>query len=319
MSKISAINARLADRMGELARDLMGSEASHATRTALRFRGRGSLAVVIAGAKQGAWHDHEAGCGGDPLGLIAHIRRTSMAEAMAWARAWLGEEPDVARQPRPTDVTARQAADAADDRGNAWSLNLARTLWRDAVRPAGTLVELYLQSRGLTLPDDAPLRFHPSAWRNRAGGSQGPAMVALMTSPAGNQPVGVHVTYLRPDGTAKADGDRVKIMLGAQGVVRLVPDEDVTEGLGLAEGIETALATMQRAGWRPVWAATSAGAIARFPVLDGIEALTVFADRDTAGLEAARACCTRWAGAGREARILTPPVGDWDDALRCTA
>ena len=141
-------------------------------------------------------------------------------------------------------------------------------------------------------------------------------MLALMTSPEANEPVGAHVTYLCPDGTGKAEGQRGKIMLGSVGVVRLVPDEDVGTGLGLAEGIETALAIMQRTGWRPIWAATSAGAIARFPVLPGIEALTVFADADAAGLAAARACAARWAAAGRDARLLRPPAGDWDDATR---
>ncbi len=89
----------------------------------------------------------------------------------------------------------------------------------------------------------------------------------------------------------------------------------MTTGLGIAEGIETALAVMQRAGWAPVWAATSAGAIRRFPVLPGIEALTVFADMDGAGLNAARDCCRTWAAAGWEARLLAPPAGDWDDVL----
>jgi hypothetical protein len=183
------------------------------------------------------------------------------------------------------------------------------------LEPAGTLVQHYLASRGLMLPDDAPLRFHPRAWRNSAYGPPGPAMLAPMTTPDTAEVVGVHVTYLRPDGRGKAEGERPKIMLGNVGVIRLVPDADVTLTLGLAEGIETALSVMQRFGWRPVWAATSAGAIARFPVLAGIEAMTVFADADAAGMNAARTCCTRWAEAGREAAILAPPAGDFADAM----
>ena len=54
-------------------------------------------------------------------------------------------------------------------------------------------------------------------------------------------------------------------MLGRQGVVRITPDEDVTYGLGIAEGVEDALAIALE--WGPAWAATSAGAIERFPVL----------------------------------------------------
>jgi hypothetical protein len=107
-------------------------------------------------------------------------------------------------------------------------------------------------------------------------------------------------------------------MLGHAGVVRLVPDAEVTLGLGLAEGVETGLAVMQGFGWRPVWAAGSAGAIKDFPVLRGIEALTVFADADDggAGMAAARACAARWAAAGRDARIAAAPRDrDFNDAL----
>ena len=73
----------------------------------------------------------------------------------------------------------------------------------------------------------------------------------------------------------------------------------------------------QGAGWSPVWAACSAGGIARFPVLPGVEALTIFADNDDggAGTRAAEACARRWAEAGREARIFAPPAGsDFHDA-----
>jgi hypothetical protein len=141
-------------------------------------------------------------------------------------------------------------------------------------------------------------------------------MLALMTDPITNVPCGLHRTFLLPDGSGKAPG-KSKMMLAHAGIVRLVPDDEVTTGLGLSEGIETALAVMQHAGWRPVWAATSAGEIAKFPVLVGIDCITIFADADDsgAGLHAARECAARWGEAGREARIQIPPAGtDWLDA-----
>lgn len=76
------------------------------------------------------------------------------------------------------------------------------------------------------------------------------------------------------------------------------------------------MSVMQGFGWRPVWAATSAGAIKRFPVLAGIEALTIFADPDTAGTQAARDCAARWVESGRKACICTPPEGDFNDMIR---
>ena len=95
-------------------------------------------------------------------------------------------------------------------------------------------------------------------------------------------------------------------MLGPQGVVRLSPDEAVTIGLGVTEGIEDAIAVMLSA-WQPVWAATSAGGISKLPVLAGVQALTLFADADTAGLQAAERAAI--AGAQRGARSLSPLRG----------
>jgi len=70
---------------------------------------------------------------------------------------------------------------------------------------------------------------------------------------------------------------------------------------------------MQAFGWRPLWAAASAGAISRFPLIPGIAALTIFTDSDGAGLRAAEECAARWRDTGLEARILAPPAGDWND------
>ena len=125
-------------------------------------------------------------------------------------------------------------------------------------------------------------------------------VISLMTDPVTNEPTGIHRTFLDVDG-AKLN----RKMLGRQGVVRLSPDDAVSAGLGIAEGIEDALAVML-SGWRPVWAATSADGIAKLPVLAGIQALTIFADADAAGLQAAENCRDRWRAAGREVVIAAP-------------
>ena len=179
---------------------------------------------------------------------------------------------------------------------------------------SGTLAETYLRSRGLAWPERAPLRFHPACPR---GKERLPAMVALMTDPVTAEPCGAHRTYIRPDGSGKADGT-AKMMIGRAGIVRLVPDDEVTLGLGICEGIETSLAIIQRARWSPVWACGSAGAIAKFPVLAGIETLTIFPDLDDkgAGINAARQCAERWQADGKAVAIAKPPHGrDWHDAL----
>jgi hypothetical protein len=171
----------------------------------------------------------------------------------------------------------------------------ARRLWKATAPLAGTLGERYfIEHRklliGTLVPELSHLRWH-------AGDS---AVVALMTDAISGDPVGVHRTFLNPDG-AKIQ----RKMLGVQGVVRLSLDDAVTASLGLTEGIEDGLAVLL-SGWSPVWAATSAGAIAKFPVLAGIESLTIFADADAAGLRSAELCQGRWRRAGREAVVAAP-------------
>ena len=296
-------------RCAEVAEALLGPPTSRG-RNEWRWGRKGSLSLIIAGERAGLWCDHESGTGGDPFALIMRERRCGFAEAVQFARDFLGASPD------PTRHDTRSAPPAAPDyaeREPSATLDLARRLWREAVPAAETLVETYFAHRGLRLEPGMPLRFHPRAWRNRANGPPGPAMVALMTCPARNEPVGVHLTYLRHDGRGKADGPAQKVMFGKRGVIRLSPDEETTLGLGLAEGIETAVAVMQRLGWRPVWAATCAGAVSTFPIISGLDAITIFADSDPAGMRAAEACARRWSEAGREVTIWTPERGDRRD------
>jgi hypothetical protein len=141
-------------------------------------------------------------------------------------------------------------------------------------------------------------------------------IVGVMTDPVTARPTGaISRTYidenLRKIGKAKTLGSPA-------GVVRLSRDEDVLLGLHLAEGLETALSAMAK-GLRPVWSTGSTALMKTFPVLDGIDCLTVIADRDAtgAGENAAREVETRWRRAGREAYIFMPSSpGDFNDLLQ---
>jgi hypothetical protein len=303
-----AIAEALAQRIEDLAELLVGEAPTYRSRTAIRFYPRGGLAVTVAGRERGLWCSHgDGGIGGDALDLVRHLRRCSTADALTWARDWLGHpEHHGAPERRPAAPAPRPVEPDSTD--------AARRLWTEAQPAAGTPAEAYLASRGLSLPPDAPLRFHAAC---RRGAETLPAMISLMTDPVTAEPCGVHRTFLRPDGRGKADG-QAKMMLGRAGIIRLIPDDEVTLGLGIAEGIETSLAIMQRAGWSPVWACGSAGAIAKFPVVAGIETLTIFPDLDDkgAGIAAARQCAERWQTDGKEVAIAKPPHGrDWHDAL----
>jgi hypothetical protein len=204
----------------------------------------------------------------------------------------------------------------------------ALTLWAESRHPTGTPVLAYLESRGLHLPlavlDADAIRFHPHCPFKLDDGTaiRLPTMVALMRDVHTNEARAIHRTALLPDGTGKAqmpDGSSPKKMLGpvTGSAVKLIVDQDVTLGLGLAEGIETAL-TPICVGWSPVWACGSAGAIKAFPVLPGIEHVTIFADADESGrgLQSARVCARCWQHAGCSCDIILPPKDgmDWNDA-----
>ena len=128
----------------------------------------------------------------------------------------------------------------------------ATEIWARSIPIAGTLAETYLRSRGLSYGGEA-LRYHPGKRM----------MVAQITDAVTGEPMGIHRTFLDHEGNRTE-----KKMLGPAGggVVRLSDDVDVTMGLALGEGIETAMA----APFRPVWACLSAGNLARFPVLAGV-------------------------------------------------
>ena len=98
---------------------------------------------------------------------------------------------------------------------------------------------------------------------------------------------------------------------------RATPDEEVTGGLGICEGIETGLSLLA-SGWKPVWAVMSANGIADFEILSGVESLTIWADDDETGIAAAKRCAARWLAVGNDCEVVLPPQNsnDWNDWVR---
>ncbi|MGC8536968.1 MAG: DUF7146 domain-containing protein [Rhizomicrobium sp.] len=179
----------------------------------------------------------------------------------------------------------------------------------------GTLAEQYLTKRiGRRIDWPSCLRFHPQCPR---GSERLPALIAIMRDAQTNEFRCIQRVFLKPDGTDRLRDAHGKMTLGsaAGACCKLSCNADVTTGLGLCEGIEKALAIIAM-GWSPVWSTCGASGMTNFPILQGIEALTIFADNDEAGQRAAKSCAERWADAGREAIVRTPMIGgDWGDAL----
>jgi hypothetical protein len=152
--------------------------------------------------------------------------------------------------------------------------------------------------------------------RHELHGQRLGCIVGVMTDPVTALPTGaISRTYI-DENLRKIC--KAKTLGSPAGIIRLTRDEEVTCGLCLAEGVETALSAMPK-GFRPVWSTGSTAIMKAFPVLNGIDCLTVIADHDAsgAGEVAASEVEVRWRRAGREARIFIPESpGDINDLLQ---
>jgi hypothetical protein len=259
---------------------------SQRTRTELRWGRHGSTVLWLL---EGRWYSFEESIGGDAADLICWRRKVSFGEAFRIAREYDGGHAPAA----PSRAVPAGASRKRD--GGKPNSAIALRIWGKRRAIKGSLAEIYYgQHRGLDVIGRLDVD-HALGWDQDAQ-----AVIALMTDPVTGEPTGLHRTFLNVDGSK-----RDRKMLGRAGVVRLSSDDSVTTSLGISEGVEDGLAVLL-SGWCPVWAATSSGAVRRFPVLPAIETLTVFADADAAGLPAAEACRDRWREAGREVAIVAP-------------
>lgn len=243
----------------------------------------------------------------DDGSYIAHCFRCAYVERLA------GDDNKLVRQGTQQPRQQPQKHVSLSDYG--------RAIWDECKPLRSTVGEEYLLARRCVIPPiDGDLRYHPML-PHKPSGYAGPALVGLVTDAITGMPLTLHRTWIRADGT-KAEIDPARLLLGNHrkdgGVIRLWPDEDVTTGLGIAEGIETALSLAH--AHKPVWSLIDAGNLAKFPPLGGIETLLIAVDNDPAGISAAEACATRWHDAGVEVLLVKAAAGDINDlAMRAAA
>jgi hypothetical protein len=204
--------------------------------------------------------------GDDPIECRDYVRAT----------LGLGKWERAPKQLRSSQSRQRPA-EPSDNAGERSTLALR--LWHAAGDPRGTIAADYLMSRGLVLSRGIArdvLRFHPALKFNEAFFG---AIIALFRDIATDAPCGIHRTFLDRNGRKLG-----RKMLGrARGAaIKLDANENVTLGLTIGEGVETCIAAYL-AGFRPVWALGSATAIAVFPVLSGIQAITVLGEVNDGG------------------------------------
>ena len=105
------VAAALTARAAEVAIALLGEpNRLLSSRRELRFRRKGSLAVVVDGAKCGRWYDHEDGLGGDLINLIERVHGVTFREAVAYAEQFVGSVVHPGDNAAPA-ASARSAED----------------------------------------------------------------------------------------------------------------------------------------------------------------------------------------------------------------
>ena len=180
------------------------------------------------------------------------------------------------------------------------------------------VVGAYLKKRGLSSVPEC-LRYSKKCWESETKMNQ-KAMLSLFHSPD-NKALTMHRTYLDADGNKLGIDKPKKILPPLQkmtgGAVRLFAIE--SGALGVAEGIETAIAAHEDTGL-PVWAALSSTLLESFEVPKEVEKLTIFADNDTnyAGQKAAFALANRVSikgGVNVSVYIPAKPGEDWLDVF----
>ncbi len=247
---------------------------------------------------RGTWICNQCGAG-DGVSLVMQITGLLFRDAVISIRDKL---------PASTITKAKAPRIAPPD--------AARDLWR-ASQPVGRdQAEAYLMARGFRGPWPSSLRFAPSCRvADHADKKFLPAMLALIAGPDG-QGVNVHRTYL--EGAAKANmASPRKVMAGTipdGSAIRLAAHRGI---LGVAEGIETALAVTRDFGV-PCWSLLNATMMSKFIPPSDVRELHIYGDNDGKfGGQAAAYALAHRAATRKDAPIVTvhlPPIVGTDFA-----
>lgn len=210
----------------------------------------------------------------------------------------------------------RRSAEVA--RQQAERLERARNIWNEARSIEDTLVVDYLAARAVRPPWPASLRFHPACFCAEIEDVL-PAMIGGIKRD--DEFVGVHRTYLSPDG-GKANVKAQKVTLGPikGGAVRLSAPAGT---LVVAEGLETGLSVRDALVGRDVavWSAISATNLSTLTLPTWAREIVVAADNDAPGLNAAKMLAERCADRGLVCRLMLPPDrhNDFNDVAQAEA
>lgn len=249
----------------------------------------------------GTWICSHCGAG-DGFHLLQQVNGWGFAEAARYVEQQAGKiEAKATRPSRSVDEVRERL----------------RVAWGSAQPIAkGDVAWTYLERRCGIVEAPRALRFAPSlAYYDDGAVTHYPAMLAQVVDNSG-APITVHRTYLTQDGLKAPVASPRKLMTPAakmdSAVIRLAR---VSDWMGVAEGIETALCASLRYSI-PVWSCVTAGMLVKFRPPPEVKLLVIFGDHDESytGQAAAYELARAVTNTGTQCRVMIPEVvGDWAD------
>jgi len=264
---------------------------------------------------------NQCGGGADGLAVLMWANSWTFPETLESVANYLGLTDSTFQAPRHRTPRPQPKKD--------WRRECREVLaiWDEAMLNHPRLNE-YLEYRGLPVTPPDALRLHPSLEYWYEGKSYGKFACMVARIIKEGELVGIHRTFLDPDGPGKAPVMKPRLskkcadtMSG--GSIRLFEPE-ADKPLVLCEGIESSLAVYEITGF-PVWSCINSTMLEIVILPDNVKSIIIGADKDRseAGQASAEKLGRRFAGTGWDVKISLPPMPipegasgvDWLDYL----
>lgn len=294
-----------------VALDRKVTKAGRERRALCAFHQERTPSMQVNDAK-GTFHCFGCGSSGDIVSYVMDTQRLGFLDAMRWLGA--ADLPAV-------DPSQRAHAAAEDETERATAIAEAQAIWASARAPQGTPAEVYLRSRGITMPLPPSLRFgRVYTWKDADTGEIGPELPALIGAvTTGEDLTGLQRIFLRDGGRAKATMKKPKKSLGRirGGALRL--DHGMTgDEILITEGPEDGLSLAQELPGKRVWVALGTAMMPEIVFPPNIRRIVIAGQNDNAGRLAVDKAALRLDEMGFTVGMIWPAAGfkDWNDQLR---
>jgi putative DNA primase/helicase len=232
---------------------------------------------------KGTWFCDVCHFGGDLFALVERLENCGFRQALLKLADCFGlqngHNGNAARGKKQKAREKRKPKPASGDDNEATRHTaLAGEIWSASLPAPGTPTECYLRARGITGDVPSSIRHHPAL--RHPSGQELPAMVAVVQESKSGELIAVHRTFLKPDGSGKAEVAPQKMALGptGSGAARFAR---VTEKVAYTEGLEDAL-TIQEVKQLP--ARAMLGSFRAEAIGDSVSEVYFCADREPSGV-----------------------------------